>query len=467
MSGAFFYDADSDEELEFLNHEENSSGEDKAEERKGQAEAEEDEDGEEGEKPRGGKRSTDAESPWDARRHTTSIDEKISKAMKHRPLPISTEEEEEDVSDAQHGKQEEEDTAELKADDAATKPFFSTVDGVSFHADSFIKLNLPRPLIQACKTLGYKKPTPIQAACIPLAMMGRDLCASAITGSGKSNTGTLHRDWSSFRFSFSILMASVMDSDGETEEDVSADLTSVLNEDVCSRILLIGMKFGSLPWIRTSKLFHPSCRRETKGMCYEATTCGCYEKSAKGTLGMVLEKLDERGMMSEICDAMDLNHHVLDREATQVSGGELQRFSIAAVCLKKPDIYVFNKPFNFLDVRHRLRAAEVICSLLKHDKFGSMISLPTAYGVVTLPFSVREGINVFLAGFVPTENLRFRDEFLTDKPQESEGKVKSYARYKYPNMSKKLGNFTLDAKDQQVRVHQGQRAKACRIILLR
>ncbi|CAG7888026.1 unnamed protein product [Brassica rapa] len=199
MSGAFFYDADSDDELEFLNHELNSSGEDKAEERKGQAEAVEDED----EKPRGGKRSTNAHSPWDftsysssvgeehARRHTTSIDEKISKAIKHRPLPISTEEEdEEDVSDAQHGKQEEEeylsedeDTAELKAE---AKPFFSTVDGVSFHADSFIKLNLPRPLIQACKTLGYEKPTPIQAACIPLAMLGRDLCASAITGSGKT-----------------------------------------------------------------------------------------------------------------------------------------------------------------------------------------------------------------------------------------------------------------------------------------
>ncbi|WZY69992.1 hypothetical protein YC2023_002232 [Brassica napus] len=196
MSGAFFYDADSDDELEFLNHELNSSGEDKAEERKGQAEAVEDED----EKPRGGKRSTNAHSPWDftsysssvgeehARRHTTSIDEKISKAIKHRPLPISTEEE--DVSDAQHGKQEEEeylwedeDTAELKAE---AKPFFSTVDGVSFQADSFMKLNLPRPLIQACKTLGYEKPTPIQAACIPLAMLGRDLCASAITGSGKT-----------------------------------------------------------------------------------------------------------------------------------------------------------------------------------------------------------------------------------------------------------------------------------------
>lgn len=40
---------------------------------------------------------------------------------------------------------------------------------------------------------------------------------------------------------------------------------------------------------------------------------------------------------------------------------------------------------------------------------------PGAYGVVTLPFSVREGINIFLAGFVPTENLRFRDESLTFK----------------------------------------------------
>ena len=38
---------------------------------------------------------------------------------------------------------------------------------------------------------------------------------------------------------------------------------------------------------------------------------------------------------------------------------------------------------------------------------------PGAYGVVTLPFSVREGINIFLAGFVPTENLRFRDDSFT------------------------------------------------------
>lgn len=40
---------------------------------------------------------------------------------------------------------------------------------------------------------------------------------------------------------------------------------------------------------------------------------------------------------------------------------------------------------------------------------------PGAYGVVTMPFSVREGINIFLDGFVPTENLRFREESLNFK----------------------------------------------------
>ncbi len=65
---------------------------------------------------------------------------------------------------------------------------------------------------------------------------------------------------------------------------------------------------------------------------------------------------------------------------------------------------------------------------------------PGAYGVVTLPFSVREGINIFLAGFVPTENLRFREESLTFKVAENAGEgdddVKKFARYTYPTMSK-------------------------------
>ncbi|KAL9291288.1 putative ABC-type maltose transporter [Arabidopsis thaliana] len=185
----------------------------------------------------------------------------------------------------------------------------------------------------------------------------------------------------------------------------------------------------------------------------------------RGNLGKMLEKLDERGLMEEICADMELNQ-VLEREARQVSGGELQRFAIAAVFVKKADIYMFDEPSSYLDVRQRLKAAQVIRSLLRHDSYVIVVEhdlsvldylsdfvcclygKPGAYGVVTLPFSVREGINVFLAGFIPTENLRFRDESLTfrvsETTQENDGEVKSYARYKYPNMTKQLGDFKLE-----------------------
>jgi ATP-binding cassette subfamily E protein 1 len=92
---------------------------------------------------------------------------------------------------------------------------------------------------------------------------------------------------------------------------------------------------------------------------------------------------------------------------------------------------MFDEPSSYLDVRQRLHAARVIRSLVSSSVYVIVVEhdlsvldylsdficclygLPGAYGVVTLPYSVREGINVFLAGFIPTENLRFRDESLT------------------------------------------------------
>jgi len=44
-----------------------------------------------------------------------------------------------------------------------------------------------------------------------------------------------------------------------------------------------------------------------------------------------------------------------------------------------------------------------------------LYGVPAAYGVVTMPFSVREGINIFLSGYIKTENMRFRDFSLNFK----------------------------------------------------
>lgn len=67
---------------------------------------------------------------------------------------------------------------------------------------------------------------------------------------------------------------------------------------------------------------------------------------------------------------------------------------------------------------------------------------PGAYGVVTMPFSVRVGINAFLSGFIPTENLRFREDSLSFKISERAeaggelGKNDIMRDYCYPSMTK-------------------------------
>ncbi|KAL8144552.1 hypothetical protein V2J09_017584 [Rumex salicifolius] len=187
-------------------------------------------------------------------------------------------------------------------------------------------------------------------------------------------------------------------------------------------------------------------------------------KAVQGNVGQVLEQKDERDVKAELCNDLELNK-VLDRNVGDLSGGELQRFAIAVVAIQNAEIYMFDEPSSYLDVKQRLKAAQVIRSLLRPNSYVIVVEhdlsvldylsdficclygKPGAYGVVTLPFSVREGINIFLSGFVPTENLRFRDESLTFKvaetPQENAEEVQTYARYKYPTMTKTQGGFRL------------------------
>lgn len=64
-----------------------------------------------------------------------------------------------------------------------------------------------------------------------------------------------------------------------------------------------------------------------------------------------------------------------------------------------------------------------------------------------MPFSVREGINIFLEGFVPTENLRFREEALTFRITDQGDEFDTTAdksSFSYPAMSLTQGSFKLD-----------------------
>lgn len=124
---------------------------------------------------------------------------------------------------------------------------------------------------------------------------------------------------------------------------------------------------------------------------------------------------------------------------------------------------MFDEPSSYLDVKQRLAAARSIRELLRPDDYVIVVEhdlsvldylsdfvcvlygRPAVYGVVTLPASVREGINIFLDGHIPTENLRFREESLTFRLAEAgdDFMVDKARAFSYPSMEKTLGNFHL------------------------
>ena len=59
---------------------------------------------------------------------------------------------------------------------------------------------------------------------------------------------------------------------------------------------------------------------------------------------------------------------LLNREVEELSGGELQRFAIATAAGKEADVYMFDEPTSYLDVRQRLEAAHLIRGLSNEHK---------------------------------------------------------------------------------------------------
>lgn len=128
--------------------------------------------------------------------------------------------------------------------------------------------------------------------------------------------------------------------------------------------------------------------------------------------------------IQRITKKLDINQ-LLDREIENLSGGELQRVAISSTLLKEKDIYMFDEPSSFLDVKQRLNAGREIVSLAENksvmtvehdlatlDLVASGIHIfygePGGYGMVSDTFSTKEGINNYLDGYLPSENVRFR-----------------------------------------------------------
>lgn len=184
-------------------------------------------------------------------------------------------------------------------------------------------------------------------------------------------------------------------------------------------------------------------------------------KLVRGTVREALSRIDEKGLIDWVVEALELEG-LLERPVKFLSGGECQRLAIAAALCREGDVYVFDEPSSYLDVRQRLNVARAVRRLKEEDKtvlvaehdiamldylsdnvcliYGS----PGVYGIVSLPYSVRTGINIYLDGYLPSDNVRFRRE-----PVRFHVKPPTLAReyevslFQWTRLEKAYGAFTL------------------------
>ena len=191
-----------------------------------------------------------------------------------------------------------------------------------------------------------------------------------------------------------------------------------------------------------------------------------------GTGKELLEKYDERGMAKQLTKTLGLENSV-DQNVKELSGGELQRLAVAIASVKDADFYFFDEPSSYNDIYQRTGVARVIQSLAKigksvmvvehdltlldyvSDLIEVLYGVSSAYGIVSNVLSTKVGINVFLDGYLPNENVRFRDKKFSFDVSTTPGEfIKADTVIKYPILEKKYSNFSVTIEPGQV--HKGE-----------
>ncbi|MCD6330982.1 MAG: ribosome biogenesis/translation initiation ATPase RLI [Thermoplasmata archaeon] len=180
--------------------------------------------------------------------------------------------------------------------------------------------------------------------------------------------------------------------------------------------------------------------------------------------GKVKDFIEEMGVEGNGLDEL------LDRNMSKISGGELQKIAITVAMEKDADIYFFDEPSSYLDIKNRLEMAKKIRELAK-DKMVVVVEHDLAvldfladiihilygkkgvYGVVAGAKTVRHGINLYLSGYLKEENVRFGEEIKFEKhpPKQLEEKE---ILIEFGKLRKSFNGFELEV--EQGRICKGE-----------
>ncbi|MED5271322.1 MAG: ribosome biogenesis/translation initiation ATPase RLI [Candidatus Thermoplasmatota archaeon] len=193
-------------------------------------------------------------------------------------------------------------------------------------------------------------------------------------------------------------------------------------------------------------------------------------KVIKGNVGNLLSNVDEKEELESVCQELGIAH-ILERDITQLSGGELQRVAIAATILREADIYFFGEPSSYLDIHERMRIVKIIQKLSENKKIiviehdlaildvlcdlvHIVYGEKGAFGIFTPPRTTRTAINAYLDGFLPEQNVRIRDKPIKFQTHTERNTERDFPYLDWGDLEKKLGNFSL--KTGEGKIHRSE-----------
>ena len=179
----------------------------------------------------------------------------------------------------------------------------------------------------------------------------------------------------------------------------------------------------------------------------------------KGRVIDLIEKIDSKDKGIELLKELGL-YDLRDREIAKLSGGELQKLAIIATAIKDANFLFFDEPASFLDITSRIKVAKIIRELanedtsvivVEHDlatldyisdEIQIVYGEPAAFGIISQSKSVRRGINEYLDGFLPDDNVRFRDYKITFTGA-VERNLEQPILFTFPDLEKEFESFKL------------------------
>jgi len=193
-------------------------------------------------------------------------------------------------------------------------------------------------------------------------------------------------------------------------------------------------------------------------------------KAFKGKTSDLLNKANTSGRLDLIVERLEMKD-ILDRDIGALSGGELQKVAIAACIAKEADFYFFDEISSYLDIYQRINVARLIQDLAKEQNKSVLVvehdlaildmladtvhiayGISGGYGVMTMPKSVRIGINQYIKGYLPEENIRIREDAIRFETHPPKDGADVRTILSYDSFSKKFGDsFSLESKGGSIK----------------